>query len=411
MVTQTPPQSGQDAPAGQGAPAGGEPSARQVAGRRWRSARGVVAAILAMIVIAVILAALRPSTSAQALDPESPKQDGSRALAQILRQNGTQVTVARHADDAVQAAGPGTVIVVTRTERLTNEDLGLLSNAPADLLLVRPTSFALADLVPQVRKDGPAFEDAADPGCPLQAATLAGSVAFHGSETYEVQGGSATECYKTEYGSPRVVQVRNGANTVTVLGSTAPLTNRRLTEKGNAALGMNLASGVTGSSVVWLVPDLPESGSGAGQQSLTDLLPFGVKLFFLELLVAVVLVALWRSRRLGPVVAEALPVVVRSAETVEGRARLYRAGHARDRASDALRSGARERLVPLLGLPRSRAQDPSAAQEIVTAVARRTTYDETYVGAALYGPEPLDDAGLVALSNVLDDLERQVRQS
>ncbi len=114
----------------------------------------------------------------------------------------------------------------------------------------------------------------------------------------------------------------------------------------------------------------------------------------------------------GPVVAEALPVIVRSAETVEGRARLYRAGRARDRASDALRSGARERLVPLLGLPRGSAQDPSAAQEIVTAVARRTPYDETYVGAApLYVLKPLDDAGLIALTDVLDDLERQVRQS
>ncbi|MCP9950523.1 DUF4350 domain-containing protein [Actinomadura madurae] len=277
------------------------------------------------------------------------------------------------------------------------------------MLLVRPTSFALDALAPQVRQDGPTYEEADEPGCALDAATLAGKVAFHQSDTYDVTG-SGTSCYQTEYGAPRLVRVQNGASTVTVLGSAAPLTNRRLTEEGNAALAMNLASG-GGSSVVWLVPDLPEAGSGAGQQSIGDLLPFGVKLLILELLVAVVLVALWRARRLGPVVAEALPVVVRSAETVEGRARLYRAGRARDRASDALRSGARERLVPLLGLPRSSAQDPSAAQEIVTAVARRTTYDETYVGAALYGPEPLDDAGLIALTDVLDDLERQVRQS
>ncbi|MFG2085826.1 MULTISPECIES: DUF4350 domain-containing protein [unclassified Spirillospora] len=415
MVTQTPPQSG---PAGQGGQSGqggqgAEPSARQVAGRRWRSARGVVAVILAMVVIAVILAALRPSTSPQALDPTSPKQDGSRALAEILRQNGTSVSVARDVDDAVRQAGPGTVMVVTRTERLTSEDLTHLSGAQADLLLVRPTSFALAELAPRVRKGGSTFEDADEPGCSLQAAALSGPVALHESETYDVTG-PVTECYKTEYGSPRVVQVRNVAGTVTVLGSASPLTNERLTEEGNAALAMNLLS-TTGtgaaSSVVWLVPDMPENGAGAGQQSLGDLLPFGVKLFMLQLLVAVLLVALWRGRRLGPVVAEALPVVVRSAETVEGRARLYRAGHARDRASDALRSGARERLVPLLGLPRSSAQDPAAAQEIVSAVAHRSPYDETYVGAALYGPEPLDDAGLIALSDVLDDLERQVRQS
>lgn len=404
MVTQTASQN-----SSQGAQGPAEPSARQVAGRRWRSARGVVAALLAMVVAAVILAALRPSTPPQALDPTSPKPDGSRALAQILRQHGTQVSVARHANEAVNLANPGTVIVVTRTDRLTDEDLVLLGDAQASLLLVQPTSFALADLAPQVRIDVVGNEDADTPGCPLQAATLAGPVALHQSTTYEVTG-SAAQCYGTEFGGSRLVQVQNGANTVTVLGSAAPLTNRRLTEEGNAALAMNLAAG-SGSSVVWLIPDLPKSGSGAGQKTLGDLLPFGTRLFFLELLVAVLLVALWRARRLGPVVAEALPVVVRSAETVEGRARLYRAGRARDRASDALRSSARERLVPLLGLPRSRAQDPSAAQEIVTAVARRTPYDETYVGAALYGPEPLDDAGLIALSDVLDDLERQVRQS
>ncbi|TDE36110.1 DUF4350 domain-containing protein [Actinomadura sp. 6K520] len=420
MVTQTPPQNApRNAQAGPGAE---PPSARQVAGRRWRSARGVVAVLLAMVVIAVILAALRPSTSPEALDPTSPTQDGSRALAEILRQNGTPVHVARDADDAVRKSAPGTVMLVTRTERLTREDLTRLAGAQVDLVLVRPTSFALADLAPRVRKDGPTFEDADEPGCNLQAAALAGPVALHESETYEVTAsvtGAVTTCYGTEFGGPRVVQVRHGAKTVTVLGSTSPLTNRRLTEEGNAALAMNLLgtsttgpdTAGTGTSVVWLVPDIPTEGTAAGQQSLGDLLPFGVKLFIFQLLVAVLLVALWRGRRLGPVVAEALPVVVRSAETVEGRSRLYRAGHARDRASDALRSGARERLVPLLGLPRSSAQDPSAAQEIVTAVAYRTPHDETYVGAALYGPEPLDDAGLIALSDVLDDLERQVRQS
>ncbi|MEU5994758.1 DUF4350 domain-containing protein [Spirillospora sp. NPDC047418] len=397
MVTQAPP----EAP-----PAG--PSARQVAGRRWRSARGVVAALLALAVIAVILAALRPSTSAGSLDPRSPKQDGSRALTEILRQHGTAVTVTRDYAEIPLAAEVGGVMVVTHTERLTEDDLRLLTGSQLDLLLVRPTAAALDILAPEVRRAGPSFEETAAPGCALPVASLAGRVAFHESDTYEVNG-EGTACYPAEYGGARVVQVQENAHTVTVLGSAAPLMNQRLTEEGNAALAMNLAG--AGSSTVWFYPDLPEAGEAAGQQSLGDLLPFGVKLFFLELLVAVLLVALWRARRLGPVVAEALPVIVRSAETVEGRARLYRAGRARGRASDALRSGARERLVPLLGLPLGSAQDPSAAQEIVSAVARRTPYDETYVGAALYGPEPLDDAGLIALTDVLDDLERQVRQS
>ncbi|GAA4091260.1 DUF4350 domain-containing protein [Actinomadura miaoliensis] len=421
------------APSAPSAAEGGEPTAGQVARRRWRASRGVLAAVLGLVVIAVILAALRPETSRQNLDPQSASPGGTRALAEILRQRGTPVAVSRSAGDAAERATSTSVTVITRSERLTQSDIDRLRRAPGDLLLVAPSRRVLTGLAPGVQVASSSFEDTDVPGCTLQAATLAGSVTFGQSDTYEVPPGT-TACYHAE-AFPRLVQLRlDGARTVTVLGSPRPLTNEYLGDEGNAALAMNLAG--ARSSVVWLIPDLPDPGSASGDQTLGDLVPFGVKLFFLQLVLAVAVVAMWRARRLGPVVAEALPVVVRSAETVEGRARLYRAHHARDRAADALRAGARDRLVPLLGLPRSAAQDPNAAQEIVTAVAQRVRaagagappgaaqtgtfstgpdgrllYDEATIGAALYGPEPADDAGLVWLSDVLDDLERQVRQS
>ncbi|GAA4128723.1 DUF4350 domain-containing protein [Actinomadura keratinilytica] len=424
------------APETAGAPSAGEgaePTAGQVARRRWRASRGVLAVVSALVAVAVILAALRPETSWQNLDPQSASPGGSRALAEILRQRGTPVAVSRSADDAAERATAASVTVITRSERLTEADIERLRRIPGDLLLVAPSRRVLTGLAPGVRMASSSFEDTGDPGCTLQAAALAGSVEFGQSDTYEAPPG-ATACYRVE-GLPRLVQVRlDGARTVTVLGSSRPFTNEYLDDEGNAALAMNLAG--ARASVVWLIPDLPDPGSASGDRTPGDLVPFGVKLFFLQLVLAVVAVALWRARRLGPVVAEALPVVVRSAETVEGRARLYRAHHARDRAADALRAGARDRLVPLLGLPRSAAQDPNAAQEIVAAVAQRVRaagagappgaaqagtfstgpdgrllYDEATIGAALYGPEPADDAGLVWLSDVLDDLERQVRQS
>ncbi|MFV2172418.1 DUF4350 domain-containing protein [Actinomadura sp. LOL_011] len=409
MVMQAPPTG---TGTGGGAGTAAEPSARQVAGRRWRASRGILAALLALALIAVILAALRPSSSAESLDPESPRPEGGRALAAILAQHGTRVDIARSVDPALVSHGPGTTLVVTHSERLTDADLTILRSSQANLVLVQPTPYALYDLAPGIDVTGTTYSDVDAPGCGLQAANLAGPVSFQESFLYEADPGAmqgdSTACY-TETDGARLVQVQEPGRTVTVLGSTAPLVNEHLENEGNAALGMNLAG--PGAHTVWLMPDLPEPGTAAGGRSLTDLLPFGVKLFFLGLLVAVLLVALWRARRLGPVVAEALPVVVRSAETVEGRARLYRASRARDRAAEALRAGARDRLVPLLGLPRSAAQDPAAAQQIVSAVAGRSTYEEAAVGGALYGPEPVDDAGLLALTDVLDDLERQVRQS
>ncbi|MEV5576850.1 DUF4350 domain-containing protein [Spirillospora sp. NPDC052269] len=413
-----------------------EPTAGQVAGRRWRSARGIVLVLLCLVVIGVVLAALKPSRKPDDLDPGSPKPGGARALAEILKGRGVGFDVAHNASDAASRAGAGTITVVTRPERLTRPDLDRLRGTAGDLLLVEPGRETLTSLAPGVEQDGPTFVLQADPQCGLQGATLAGTVAFGQAETYTAPSG-ATSCYP-ESGKPRLVQYQASGRTVTVLGAARPLTNGHLTDEGNAALAMNLVG--ARSQVVWLIPDVhhANSGEGSGDRTLTGLLPPGVKLFFLGLVVAVIPVALWRGRRLGPVVAEALPVVVRSAETVTGRSRLYRAHRARGRAAAALRAGARDRIVPLLGLPRTVAdvlpgQDPGAVREVVTAVAARTDHDERTVAGALYGldldqatqsgpvgqagqpepggAEPVDDAGLLALADLLDDLERQVRQS
>jgi hypothetical protein len=88
---------------------------------------------------------------------------------------------------------------------------------------------------------------------------------------------------------------------------------------------------------------------------------------------------------------------------VEGRARLYRAHRARDRAAGALRTAALTRLLPRLGLGRN-----AAPPAVTAAVAQRTGRD---TGAVLFGPAPGTDAELLELAHQLDDLERQVAQS
>jgi hypothetical protein len=201
-----------------------------------------------------------------------------------------------------------------------------------------------------------------------------------------------------------MLQFRDGARTVTVLGSGAPLTNGRLGHVGNAALGLNLLGAHP--RVVWLVPSLSQAIAGAGRTSLVDLLPHRVLLVAGQLAIAVFLLALWRARRLGPVVAEPLPVIVRAAEAVEGRARLYRAAGARDRAADALRTGCRSRLIPLLGLP------PDAEPAAVTAaVAARSGRSEPGVHELLYGAAPDGDPALVRLADDLDSLAGEVRRA
>ena len=190
---------------------------------------------------------------------------------------------------------------------------------------------------------------------------------------------------------------------VTVLGTGAPLANANLGATGNAALALNLLA--ASPRIVWLVPGpLPVPAvAHSGQHSLTSLIPGQVWAVAIQLGVVVVLLALWRMRRLGPLVTEPLPVVVRACETVEGHGRLYRSRRARDRAAAALRDAALGRIVIRLGLPRDVTAD-AACQEL----ASRTGRDSGEIRAILFGPVPGDDAALVKLAADLDALEGQV---
>ena len=140
-----------------------------------------------------------------------------------------------------------------------------------------------------------------------------------------------------------------------------------------------------------------------GAATIFDLIPDRVTWIFWQLWLVVGLVALWKARRLGPLVAEHLPVVVRASETVEGRGRLYRSRRARDRAAAALRTATLQRLGPRLGLGSQ--TTPSA---VAGAVAAASGGDPVAVHHTLYGPAPTTDADLVDLAHALDDIERQV---
>jgi hypothetical protein len=155
--------------------------------------------------------------------------------------------------------------------------------------------------------------------------------------------------------------------------------------------------------LVWYLPSVNDPALDAVKLSFYDLIPSGWRFGVIQLGIAAALIALWRARRLGPVVTEPLPVVVRAAETAEGRARLYRKAGAADHAGTILRQATCARLRPMLGLPV--AAEPAA---IVDSVARRSGWNEAQVGALLYGPLPTDDPALVQLADALDVLETAV---
>ncbi|MBP2706022.1 DUF4350 domain-containing protein [Microbispora sp. RL4-1S] len=382
----------------------------------WRRARAVLLVGVIVVAAALVPALVSHPQPGRYADPADPSLDGSRALAALLTRHGVTVSRVDDAQEALAVAGPGTLILVTEASALNRAEAADLAAAPSDRLLVGPVPF-LDLLAPGVTpKERGVWSRSRPPECALPEAVRAGS-AYMGGTSFTAPAG-ATGCYPAPGGAPTLVRSTSGGRTVTVVGDGAYLTNLRLAEDGNAALALGLAGARP--RVAWIVaPDEPDEvaepgGPGApdapdapdGDRTLSDLIPDAVPWAVAQLVVAVAVVALWRGRRLGPVVVERLPVVVRAAETVEGRGRLYRARQARDRAALALRAATAERLRTRLGLARG-----APPEEVAAAAAARIGADPAHVRETLCGPVPPDDAALVALAGHLDTLERQVGHS
>jgi hypothetical protein len=361
--------------------------------RSWRWVLLALVAVGAVAAIGTYLTAARPGGR---MDPTSTGPSGAHALVALLRDHGVTVVVANSVDDAVSAARPGTLLVFGETQRVTDESLlKRLAGAPGDLLLVEPTSHARAALAPGIRSGGASTPDA-EPNCALREARQAGSADFGPSDTFHaVDGRAVNSCY-----GGALVRYRDGERSVTVVGSTDFMTNGGLLRAGNAALAMNLAG--EHPRLVWYSPQRIE-GESSSSTTIFDLIPDNVTWIVAQLWLTVLLVALWKGRRIGPLVAEDLPVVVRASETVEGRGRLYRSRRARDRAAQALRDATLQRMLPRLGLGVD-----TAAPAVVIAVARRSEFDPESLRHILLGRAPATDADLIQLARALDDIERQV---
>lgn len=359
----------------------------------WRRARGPLAVLAALLVAALVLGALSSGGSGRALDPGSYSPDGSRAVAALLEDGGVAVRVVGDLPELRAALRPGTTVLVPEPQALTDDELGALAGLDADLVVTGAQDRAVDALGLPVAA-APADVAVHRPACDLPAAVSAGT-ALVGGVAYAARPGTpAIGCYATG-GRPTLLALP--AERTVLVGAADLLTNDELDREGDAALAVGLLGG--GEQVLWLLPRAGRPLTGE-RPSLTDLVPDAVPWGALQLALAVGVLALWRARRLGRVVEEPLPAVVRAAETVEARSRLYRLAGARDRAAQSLRDGARDRLVAQLGLPAG-----TDRPGVVAGVAARSGRAPAEVDALLYGPPPGDDATLVRLA---DDLDRLV---
>ncbi|MFE1645625.1 DUF4350 domain-containing protein [Microbacterium sp. P01] len=362
--------------------------------RRSALAWGAIVAVLVLVGIAgTLLASAGQWSQRGVLDPESAGPSGTRALVQILRDRGVEVTIARDRDAARSALAQGeATLVLADTPLLSDDTLRRTADAATSVVLIDPRARSLRVLLPGSSPGGVAAAEALAPSCDVGAADRSGDI--DGAALFR-PGAGVVGCYPEGEGYGLLTD-----GTTSAVDGAALFTNAALSSRGNAALAINLMG--QHPKLVWYIPSAGDTDRTSG--SLGAQTPDWVAPSIVLLLCAGVAAALWRGRRFGPLVAERLPVTVRAAETMEGRARLYARSRDAVHAADQLRIGTLGRLAQLLAL------GPSADAAVISdAAASRLSADRGVVRAVLIDDLPRTDADLVALSDRLRDLENAVR--
>jgi hypothetical protein len=366
--------------------------------RRHRSTLAIAAALLAALAL-VVLTQGTVARDAE-LDPDNPGPEGAQAVARVLEEQGVTVEVARTADALDDARlDADSLVVVTSSRDLgassTERLLASVGRAGAGLVVVDPSSALLGEL--GVDGDGVRLDDSEDVPAACDDPTYDGlGLSVDTAAALPLDG-----CF----GDTLVADGEIGGPGPTLLGAGELLSNDQVLRADNAAIALRLLGGRD--RLIWYVasPDDQVADDGVG---LTSLLPRWVLPGVGILVLSTLLLVLWRVRRLGPLAAEPLPVVVKAIETTRSRGRLYRRSGDRAHAADALRSATRARCAARLRLGAG-TDEAMLVRDVARHLGRPEAEVAALVGASAAAPG--SDRDLIDLANDLAALEEEVRRT
>ncbi len=368
-------------------------SAVPTARRRLRLAG---AWLLGIVVLAIAVLVAGAPAEDRPLDPTATGPNGLRGVVDLLEGLGVAVTVSLEppTDTDTRVFVPVDLLGSERREALLEwvEAGGTLVVAGADARLngLVPAGAGITDRV------GPTGRA---PDCAPAALGSVGEVVHDDWAGMRVpeESNEVTTCFGEEEVAWLIARPQ-GDGVVIAIGSAAPFVNARLDEADNAVLAVSLL-GPTSGSRLSIVPRPPV---GEGDTPMTELIADRVWHALGLLLAAVLLGVLWRGRRFGRPVPEALPPVIPAAELTRSIAELTHRAGSRQGAADRLRATARATLARTLGVP-------SSAAALTELAEARLGIDRATVQQALIDAPVDDDQALLAAARAVRHVETACR--
>ena len=367
---------------------------------RWTI--GVI--VTALAVVGMLVALSLQGSDGGSNDPRNFGSTGMAGMAAIVEDEGVNITISTSAQ--APAIEPDSTVALTGPFLSRAQFTALLAQGPDRVVLIGYNQSKLAGLGFDLNKSFPAGTAEREPACEQPIAQAAGSIVVEGSLGYspdELETRLTHACYPSQSGNGYdLLEYEVDGVTVDLVAS--GLQNGQIrTEggevRGNAALGMRLL-GEHANLSWWVVADQPAAGNDA-PPVVPSLIPSRFTLTLLASLPLLIIVCVWRGRRLGPILTERLPVVVPASETVEGHGRLYHRLKAYGTAAGHLRQGTLRRLARRFGV-----SDPDA---LVAIVSDRSSLPPATVADALTGPPPATEPELWQLKKTLARIEQEAR--
>jgi len=340
---------------------------------------------VSLLLIGLIAGDGDSSTSGPPYSPSSTSGDGTRGLVLMLGELGADLRVGQKVPDAT------TQVALLLHDGLDDEGRQQLETWVSDggtLVLADPdsplaagtTGFSGAALVERGTCDVAALDDVFELRIPF-------------ASEFRVRG-DAQSCF----GDGRnafIVSAPFDQGRIVSVGGADGFTNAALDEADNSVLAARLLIPSDGGSVAILDPNPP----GSGRTTLGDLIADRVFQAILQLGVAFIVYALWRSRRVGRPVVEPQPVAIAGSQFVRAVGGLQQRSHSTDRAASTLRIDTRRILCTRYAVPLN-----IDTATLAALTATKTGLDRNQVAAALSDTPVLDEASLVILGQQLDTI-------
>jgi hypothetical protein len=363
-----------------------------------------------LVILAISVAVTSRPTDYRPLSIDNATENGTRATAQILRDQGVEVrqfdTLAR----VPVAEASSTTLVIAGTDNVSDAQIESILAYPGDIVFIGASQELVEALDPGLEVTYTFLPETVDAACADPDATAAERMRVEYTGLQRTGTTDAELCFanRSDVFGMAVVPSANGKRTI--MSNPVIYTNRSLLTDGNAALALR----TTGhhEHLSWYLASfydatlLPGSGGPSDASVNADVLPPGFGTAIYALALAALIGALWKGRRFGPLAVEPLPVVVRASEATRGRARLYRRARAYGRATAALRAASARRIGARLGVPRT-----TDREGMVAAIQRATGESAPDIAKILYGPAPASEAEMTTVVDQLDVLERKVHRT